>query len=177
MTRKEYQQLLEKDLEVYGRPNLFVRILGSQIRFLRLFRRCQYYSQFRILRPYYYYCRFSYRRYSTKIGIDIPSRVRIGGGFRVFHPNGIVTNSLTQIGENFTIAGGSKIGIKESGKAAKIGNNVTIGINCTIIGDVTIGDNALIGAGAVVVKDVPENAIVAGNPARVIGWSDKKGLL
>ena len=51
-------------------------------------------------------------------------------------------------------------------------DDVTIGPNVCIIGAITIGKGAVIGAGAVVVKDVPENAIVAGNPAKVIGMNN-----
>lgn len=49
-----------------------------------------------------------------------------------------------------------------------IGDNVTLGGNVTIIGPVHIGNNVIVGAGSVVVKDVPDNCIVAGNPARII---------
>ncbi len=49
----------------------------------------------------------------------------------------------------------------------KIGNRVSIGTSATILGGISIGDNAIIGAGSVVTKDVPKNAIVAGNPARI----------
>lgn len=54
----------------------------------------------------------------------------------------------------------------------KIGNNVNLGCNVTIIGDVTIGNNVTVGAGAVVVKDIPNNAIVVGNPSRIIGYNN-----
>lgn len=49
----------------------------------------------------------------------------------------------------------------------------SIGANATILGGITIGANALVGAGTVVTKDVPPNAIVVGNPAKVVGWVDK----
>lgn len=51
----------------------------------------------------------------------------------------------------------------------KIGNNVSIGSNATLLGGITVGDGAVIGAGSVVTKDIPPKAIVAGNPARVMG--------
>lgn len=63
---------------------------------------------------------------------------------------------------------GGKIGIKRSGEYPVIGDNVTVGINSTIIGSVHIGDGAIVGAGSVVVKDVPSYAVVCGNPASVI---------
>lgn len=49
-----------------------------------------------------------------------------------------------------------------------IGNNVSLGANVTIIGDICIGNNVIIGAGSVVVKDVPDNCVIAGNPAKII---------
>ena len=49
-----------------------------------------------------------------------------------------------------------------------IGDQVTVGANVIIIGKITIGNNVVIGAGAVVVKDVPDNCVIAGNPAKVI---------
>ena len=54
------------------------------------------------------------------------------------------------------------------GKAATIGNNVYIAPNSSIVEDVIIGDNSIIGAGSVVVKDIPENAVAVGVPAKVI---------
>ena len=57
-------------------------------------------------------------------------------------------------------------------KPIKIGNDVWIGVNVTILPGVTIGENAVVGAGAVVTKDVPDNAVVVGNPARVIRYLD-----
>lgn len=56
----------------------------------------------------------------------------------------------------------------EYGKPVTIGNNVWLGGNCVIAPGVTIGDNAVVAAGAVVIKDVPDNALVGGNPARII---------
>ena len=53
-----------------------------------------------------------------------------------------------------------------------IGDNVTLGVNVTIIGGVTIGNNVVIGAGSVVVKDIPDNCVAVGNPCRVIKTLD-----
>lgn len=59
-------------------------------------------------------------------------------------------------------------------KKVKIGNDVWIGSNVTIIPGVTVNDGAIIGAGAVVVKDVPKNAVVAGNPAKIIKYIESE---
>lgn len=88
-------------------------------------------------------------------------------GCKFPHPIGIVIVKGVSIGKNCRIFQNVTIGSK-NGKIPTIGNNVCIYPNSVIFGDITIGDNAIIGAGAVVLKDVPANAIVAGNPAKII---------
>ena len=61
-----------------------------------------------------------------------------------------------------------------NGKRPVIGNNVSIYTGAIVIGNITISNNAVIGAGSVVVKDVPENAVVVGNPAKIIKHKDDK---
>ncbi|MGN0282525.1 MAG: hypothetical protein ACI4B3_09525 [Prevotella sp.] len=59
-----------------------------------------------------------------------------------------------------------------NGRRPRIGNKVTCGCHVAIIGEITIGNNVIIGAGSVVVKDVPDNAVVVGNPTRVIKYKN-----
>lgn len=71
------------------------------------------------------------------------------------------------------------LGVKSAnrhGEKPIIGNYVDFGVNVICIGNITIGDNAIIAAGAVVVKDVPANAIVAGNPAKIIKYRDSNTI-
>ncbi len=82
--------------------------------------------------------------------------------------NGIIVTQYAKIGKRCKIYHQVTIGSKEDKYAPIIGDNVTIYPHTIIIGKVKIGNNAVIGAGAVVTKDVPENAVVAGNPAKVI---------
>ncbi len=105
------------------------------------------------------------------IGTEIHWRCQIGPGARVFHGFGLVINSGTKIGANVVLRNGVTIGVKETeGQLAApvIGNDVDIGAAAIILGRVDVGDNAIIGAGAIVTKDVPPRAVVVGNPAKVI---------
>lgn len=94
---------------------------------------------------------------------------KIAGGLVCFHPFSTVINAKS-IGENFEFRNGLTIGNKfnDNNLLPVIGNNVTVGANVCIIGDIIVGDNVIIGAGSVVVKSVPSNSIIAGNPAKVI---------
>jgi serine O-acetyltransferase len=86
-----------------------------------------------------------------------------------YHPYATVINAK-KIGKNFTFRNGLTIGNKNNDNTLlpTIGNNVEVGANVVIIGDIEIGDNVTIGAGSVVVKSVPSNCVIAGNPARII---------
>ena len=95
----------------------------------------------------------------------------IGGGcFVLNHPYGTIINCKS-IGKNFTVCQLTTIGNAYHGRndlVPTIGDNVSIGANATIIGDIKIGNNVIIGAGSVVVKDIPDNCVVAGNPSKII---------
>ncbi len=89
------------------------------------------------------------------------------------HPIGIVIGKHAKIGKNCKIYQNTTIGNGKYNKERDrsipiIGDNVTIYANCNIVGGIIIGDNAVIGAGSVVINDVEANTVVAGNPAKVI---------
>ena len=90
-----------------------------------------------------------------------------------YHPYGITINQNTVLGKNCGIWSNVTIGRKQLDDAneagAIIGNRVKLCAGCIIVGPVVIGDNATIGAAAVVLSDVPSGATVVGNPARIIG--------
>lgn len=97
---------------------------------------------------------------------------KVGKGFYFTHPYGTIINAHS-IGDNFHCIHLTTVG-KSKDKRPVIGNNVECGANVTILGGITIGDNVIIGAGSVVVKDVPDNVVVVGNPARIIKQLEKK---
>lgn len=76
-----------------------------------------------------------------------------GGSTRIMHPIGLIIGA-THIGENCVIRQNVSIGHKNNSRYPYIGNDVEIGAGCIIVGDVKVGANAIVGAGAIVIKDV-----------------------
>lgn len=97
----------------------------------------------------------------------------MGGGVILSHPYSTIINAKS-VGSHLSIRQCTTIGNKRDGEGRNgpiIGDNVTLGANVCVIGSIIIGNNVTVGAGAVVVKDVPDNAIVAGNPAKIIKYN------
>ncbi len=94
-----------------------------------------------------------------------------GAGFVLIHATGVVINGRVCGGENVFIEHQVTIGA-ERRQSPKIGNDVFIGAGAKILGEITVGDHARIGANAVVLHDVPAFATVAGIPARVVRQRD-----
>ncbi|MEM2944451.1 MAG: serine O-acetyltransferase [Methanomassiliicoccales archaeon] len=104
-------------------------------------------------------------------GADIHPGAKIGKGFFIDHATGVVIGETAEIGDNVCIFQGVTLGGVSTDKGKRhptIGNNVVIGANATILGNIKIGDNVKIGAGSVVVKDVPPNSTVVGVPGKVV---------
>lgn len=101
--------------------------------------------------------------------VEIPWRTKIGRNFKLYHGQATVLTHEVIIGDNCTLRQSTTIGMKilpdgSISASPIIGNNVDIGSNVCIIGPITIGDDVLIGAGAVVVKNVSPYSVVTGNP-------------
>ncbi len=112
-----------------------------------------------------------------KTGIEIHPGATIGKGLLIDHGMGVVIGETAVVGDNCTIYQGVTLGGtgKHTGKRhPTIGNNVMVGSGAKVLGPFTVGDNAKIAAGAVVLDTVPENATAVGVPARIIYTGDAK---
>ncbi len=110
-------------------------------------------------------------------GIEIHPGATIKEGFFIDHGMGVVIGETTEIGYNVTLYQGVTLGGtgKEKGKRhPTIGNNVVISADATILGAITVGDNARVGAGAVVINSVPPDSTVVGVPGRVVKKEGKR---
>jgi serine O-acetyltransferase len=104
-------------------------------------------------------------------GIEIHPGATIGEGFFVDHGMGVVIGETSVIGDNVTLYQGVTLGGTSQQHVKRhptLGNNVVVGVGAQIIGDITIGDDAKVGAGSVVVNSVPPHATVVGVPGRVV---------
>lgn len=168
MNYGEYKQLVKSDRNRYNTniSHLKLFLMNPCYRITVRYRKCKFYEEKKMARLLWFFERYIYNRTCIKYGCDIPSHVEIGSGFRMDHPQGVVINSKAKIGNNFTVKSGAVIGKNEKGVPV-IGNNVLLGVHALVIGNITIGDNADIGAGAIVTHDVPENAVVVCEAAKV----------
>ncbi len=111
------------------------------------------------------------QRSARKTGIEIHPGARIGKGLFIDHGHGVVIGETTEIGDNVTIYQGVTLGGtgKDVGKRhPTIGDNVTIGAGAKVLGPFTVGSYCKIGAGAIVLKEVPPYCTVVGNPGRIV---------
>lgn len=116
----------------------------------------------------------------VRFGISLPDETDIGPGFYIGHWGGIVINARAIIGKNFNLSQGVTIGQTNRGQrkgTPVIGDNVYVGPGAKIIGRISIGNDAAIGANAVVTKDVPPRGVAVGIPAQVISHTGSEGYV
>ena len=116
----------------------------------------------------YFYAFWNYKRlcfrYKMKIGINT-----CGPGLYIPHIGFLRVATKARVGKNCIIAPGVVIGTKHTfDNVATIGDNVEIALGAKIIGKVSIGNNVIIAPNSVVVKDIPDNCVVSGIPAKII---------
>lgn len=110
-------------------------------------------------------------------GIEIHPGAKIGRRLFIDHGTGVVIGETTEIGDDVTIYQGATLGGtgKEKGKRhPTIGNNVVISSGAKVLGPFKVGDNSKIGAGSVVLKEVPPNCTVVGVPGRIVVKDNKR---
>ncbi len=129
------------------------------------------------LKGHYFRARRISQKAARKTGIEIHPGATIGKGFFIDHGSGVVIGETTIIGDNVTLYQGVTLGGtgKECGKRhPTIGNNVMISVGAKVLGSFTVGDNSKIGAGSVVIEEVPPNCTVVGVPGRIVKQDNVK---
>lgn len=127
------------------------------------------------IRKRYFLARWYSQRTVRKTGIEIHPGATIGKGLFIDHGHGVVIGETAIVGDNVTLYQGVTLGGtgKEHGKRhPTVGNNVMISAGAKILGSFTIGENSKIGAGSVVLQEVPPNSTVVGVPGRVVKQND-----
>ncbi len=123
------------------------------------------------LKGHYFRARLISQRAARRTGIEIHPGAQIGKGLFIDHGNGVIIGETTIIGDNCTLYQGVTLGGtgKEQGKRhPTLGNNVMVSAGAKVLGSFKIGDNVKIGAGSVVLEEVPANCTVVGVPGRIV---------
>lgn len=129
------------------------------------------------LKGHYFLARFISQRAARKTGIEIHPGAQIGKGFFIDHGTGVIIGETTIIGDNVTLYQGVTLGGtgKETGKRhPTLEDNVMVSAGAKVIGSFTVGRNSKIGAGSVVIEEVPPNCTVVGVPGRVVRQNNVK---
>ena len=129
------------------------------------------------LKKHYFLARWISQRAARKTGIEIHPGATIGKGLFIDHGSGVIIGETTVIGDNVTLYQGVTLGGtgKEHGKRhPTLEDNVMVSAGAKILGSFTIGENSKIGAGSVVLEEVPPNCTVVGVPGRIDRMDNKK---
>lgn len=173
---KSCKKTIEDDLfRYFGDRNLSVKqkfcayFIYPETRFIIAWRKFSYYKK----RNNYFFA--SYYKLilvmlSHRFGFQFNYNAEIGNGLYIGHFGRVIIGAV-KIGKNFNVATGCTIGAV-NGKCPVIGDNVWVGTNAVIVGDIVIGDNVLISPNTFLFESVPSNSTVRGNPAVVFPKED-----
>ena len=167
---KEFVRLVRSDLPRYSEPFWKCVLFIPGYKYTFHHRLCYYYSQHKLLFPFF--ClQWLYMKHLTYLfGIQTAWTLNLPEDFVISHFGGI-TFFPQKCGKHIYLRQGVTVGSNGHGGMAThpiLGDYVTFGANAVVVGGITIGNNVIIGANAVVTKDVPDNCVVAGVPAKII---------
>ena len=180
-SKQDLEYYCLEDLKRFGnkKPSIKDWILHNEVwyiyHYIRHLLYVEFYKNTSASRVLFLWHFFRYKRLGFKLNFTIYPNT-IGPGFRIYHTGSFVhVGSNVTIGNHCTILPGVVFGNKyeEANKSQVIvGDNCYIGLDAKILGSVKIGRNVTIGANAVVIRNIPDNAIVGGIPARIIRFKD-----
>lgn len=161
---KERDPAIKTPLEVFLYPS-FKAILRYRV------------AHYLFKRGHYFLARWISQRTVRITGIEIHPGATIGKGLFIDHGSGVIIGETAEIGDNVTLYQGVTLGGtgKEQGKRhPTLCDNVMVSAGAKLIGSFTVGENSKIGAGSVVLKEVPPNSTVVGVPGRVVKQDNMK---
>lgn len=162
--REEIQIIRERDPAIHSSMEVFLYPSFKVMMHYRIAHRLY-------VKKHFFLARYISQRAVRKTGIEIHPGARIGKGFFIDHGNGVIIGETAVIGNNVTIYQGVTLGGtgKEHGKRhPTVEDNVMISAGAKVLGSFTIGANSKIGAGSVVLSEVPPGSTVVGVPGRVV---------
>jgi serine O-acetyltransferase len=175
MTTKELKSFIVADFRRMSNSNSIATyfkymLMNSSFKITFWFRVGSYLKEKRniVHRLMYVIVYFIHKHNQYLTGIQLAFGTSIGKGLFFPHFSCIVISSSSKIGDNCTIFHGVSLGAIRGKGDPHVGNNVVFATGAKILGNVTIGNDVFVGANSVVVKDIPDNAVVVGIPAKII---------
>ena len=166
--KEEFQVIQERDPAIHSPMEV---LLYPSFRVMLKYRR----AHKLYLKGHYFLARWISQRAARKTGIEIHPGATIGKGLFIDHGSGVIIGETAIIGDNVTLYQGVTLGGngKETGKRhPTLKDNVMVSAGAKIIGSFTIGENSKIGAGSVVIEEVPPNCTVVGVPGHIVKQND-----
>jgi serine O-acetyltransferase len=168
--KQRFIEVIKADLKPRGQKISLIKFVIDPItRFHWYLRATEHLRDKRVFKPIYYIVKFLFLSLSRKLGFSIPVNT-LGKGVYIPHYGTIVVNSRAYIGDNSVLNVGVCIGRHPGSKelVPTIGKSVFLAPGVKVFGKVNIGDGCLLGANAVVTKDIPEHKLAVGIPAKII---------